>query len=377
MKREKVYIIGLILTLLLAGCGSNKNEAPVKREAVSGVTVARINPVQVDAYYETSGTVRAKTVSIVASRVMGTVTSVRVKEGDKVAAGDILMTIDNRDTAQRVAATEASFNEAQSSREAAGEQRSLAEVTFKRYKNLYDEKVISGQEFDQIEVRKKVADADFNRASQAVERAKANLEEARVYHGFTQVRAPISGIVTEKKAETGSMATPGMPLYTIEDTSQFKIEAALDERLIKKVSPGMTAYVLFNKTNEKFTGRITKVVPSIDTASRTFIVEITLQDKSLRTGSYGKVLIPEGKKETLLIPVKSIVERGQLTGVFVVDDKGVITYRLIKAGKMYDEQTEVLSGLTKGERIIVSGVEKAIEGGMVKTVDSLKAVDSR
>lgn len=377
MKREKVYSIGLILTLLLAGCGSNKNEAPVKREAVNGVTVARINPVQVDAYYETSGTVRAKTVSIVASRVMGTVTSVRVKEGDKVAAGDILMTIDNRDTAQRVAATEAAFNEAQSAREAAGEQRSLSEVTFKRYKNLYDEKVISGQEFDQIEVRKKVADADFNRASQAVERVKANLEEARVYHGFTQVRAPISGIVTEKKTETGSMATPGMPLYTIEDTSQFKIEAALDERLMKKVSPGMTAYILFNKTNEKFTGRITKVVPSIDTASRTFIVEITLQDRSLRTGSYGKVLIPEGKKETLLIPVKSIVERGQLTGVFVVDDKGVITYRLIKAGKMYDEQTEVLSGLTKGESIIVSGVEKAIEGGMVKTVDSLKAVDSR
>ena len=370
MKREKVYIIGLILTLLLAGCGSNKNEAPVKREAVSGVTVARINPVQVDAYYETSGTVRAKTVSIVASRVMGTVTSVRVKEGDKVSAGDILMTIDNRDTAQRVAATEAAFNEAQSAREAAGEQRSLSEVTFKRYKNLYDEKVISGQEFDQIEVRKKVADADFNRASQAVERVKANLEEARVYHGFTQVRAPISGIVTEKKTETGSMATPGMPLYTIEDTSQFKIEAALDERLMKKVSPGMTAYVLFNKTNEKFTGRITKVVPSIDTASRTFIVEITLQDRSLRTGSYGKVLIPEGKKETLLIPVKSIVERGQLTGVFVVDDKGVITYRLIKAGKMYDEQTEVLSGLTKGESIIVSGVEKAIEGGIIKTVDS-------
>lgn len=181
MKRKKVCIIGLVLTFLLAGCGSNKKEAPVKRETVSGVTVARINPVQVDAYYETSGTVRAKTVSIVASRVMGTVTSIKAKEGDKVAAGDILMTIDNRDTTQRVAATEAAFNEAQSAREAAGEQRSLAEVTFKLFKNLYDEKVISGQEFDQIEVRKKVADADFNRASQGAERAKANLEEARVY----------------------------------------------------------------------------------------------------------------------------------------------------------------------------------------------------
>ena len=336
MKIEKAYVIGLglIFILVLAGCGSNKNEAPVKREVVSGVTVMKIDPATVDDYYETSGTVRAKTVSIVASRVMGTVTSVKMKEGDKVTAGDILMTIDNRDTAQRVAAAEAAFKEAQSARQAAGEQRSLAEVTYKRFKNLYDEKVISRQEFDQIEMQKKVSDAEFNRMSQGVERAKANLEEARVYHGFTQVRAPISGIVTEKKIEAGSLATPGMPLYTVEDTSQFKIEAAIDEGLIKKVSPGMPAYVLFDKTGEKVNGRITKVVPSIDPASRTFLVEVTLQDRSLRTGSYGKVLIPQGKKESLLIPAGAIVERGQLTGVFVVDEKGIITYRLIKAGRV-------------------------------------------
>ena len=368
MKIEKAYVIGLglIFILVLAGCGSSKNETPVKREVVSGVTVMKINPAQIDDYFETSGTVRAKTVSIVASRVMGTVTSVKMKEGDKVTAGDILMTIDNRDTAQRVAATEAAFNEAQSARAASGEQRSLAEVTYSRYKNLYNEKVISRQEFDQIEMQKKVSDAEFNRMSQSVERARANLEEARVYHGFTQVRAPISGIVTEKKIEAGSMATPGMPLYTVEDTSQFKIEAAIDEGLMKKVSPGMPAYVLFDKTGEKVNGRIVKVVPSIDPASRTFLVEITIQDRSLRTGSYGKVLIPQGKKESLLIPVGAIVERGQLTGVFVVDEKGIITYRLIKTGRVYDGLAEVLSGLSKGESIIVSGMEKAIDGGIVK-----------
>jgi RND family efflux transporter MFP subunit len=367
MKIEKAYIIGLalIFILVLAGC-SSKNETPVKREIVSGITVMKVNPAQVDDYFETSGTVRAKTVSIVASRVMGTITSVKVKEGDKVTAGDVLMTIDNRDTAQRVAATEAAFSEAQSARAASGEQRSLAEVTYSRYKNLYNEKVISRQEFDQIEMQKKVSDAEFNRVSQGVERAKANLEEARVYHGFTQVRAPISGIVTEKKIESGSLATPGMPLCTVEDTSQFKIEAAIDEGLIKKVSPGMAAYILFDKTGEKITGRITKVVPSIDPASRTFLVEVTIQDRSLRSGSYGKVLIPQGKKESLLIPAGAIVERGQLTGVFVVDEKGVIAYRLIKTGRVYDGLAEVLSGLSKGEGIIVSGMEKAIDGGIVK-----------
>ena len=227
-------------------------------------------------------------------------------------------------------------------------------------------KVISRQEFDQIEMQKKVSDAEFGRMSQSVERARANLEEARVYHGFTQVRAPISGIVTEKKIEAGSLATPGMPLYTVEDTSQFKIEAAIDEGLMKEVSPGMPAYVLFDKTGEKVNGRIVQGVPSIDPASRTFLIEIAIQDRSLRTGSYGKVLIPQGKKETLLIPVGSIVERGQLTGIFVVDEKGVITYRLIKAGRTSDGLAEVLSGLSKGELIIVSGMEKAIDGGIIK-----------
>jgi RND family efflux transporter MFP subunit len=368
MKIEKAYVIGLgfIFILVLAGCGSSKNETPVKREIVSGVTVMKVNPTQIDDYFETSGTVRAKTVSIVASRVMGTITSVKVKEGDKVRAGDILMTIDNRDTAQRVAATEAAFNEAQSARAASGEQRSLAEVTYSRYRNLYNEKVISRQEFDQIEMKKKVSDAEFNRMSQSVERARANLEEARVYHGFTQVRAPISGIVTEKKIEAGSMATPGMPLCTVEDTSQLKIEAAIDESLINKVYPGMPAYMLFDKTGEKLNGRVVKVVPSIDPSSRTFPVEIAIQDRSLRTGLYGKVFIPQGKKESLLIPVGAIVERGQLTGVFVVDEKGIIAYRLIKTRGVFDGRAEVLSGLSKGESVIVSGMERAVDGGVIK-----------
>ncbi len=368
MKIERAYGIGLgfISILLLAGCGDNKNETPVKREVVTGVTVMKIDPKTVDDYYETSGTVRAKTVSIVSSRVMGIVTSVKVKEGDKVAAGEILMTVDNRDTTQRVAAAAAALNEAQSARQASEEQRSLSEVTYKRFTNLYNEKVISRQEFDQIEMQKKVADAEFDRMSQGVERARANLEEARVYLGFTQVKAPISGFVTEKKIETGSMATPGMQLYTVEDTSQFKIEAAVDESLIKKVSPGTPAYVLFDKAGEKVPGRITKVVPAIDPASRTFSVEVTMEDRSLRSGTYGKVLIPQGKKESLLVPTGSIVERGQLTGVFVVDDKGVVTYRLIKTGRIYEGLAEVLSGLSKGESVIVSGMEKAVDGGIIK-----------
>lgn len=368
---QRINVIVLMISafftsVTFVGCGDNK-EQTIKRPLVSGIETQEIKPAQVDTFYETSGTVRAKTVSVIASRVMGTIVSIKAQEGDYVKAGDILASIDSRDAAQRMAAAEAAVNEAQHNREVASEQRSLADITYRRYKNLYDEKVISRQEFDQIEMQKKVADAEYARTSQMLERTGANLEEARVNYGFFQIKTPISGIVTQKKTEIGSMATPGMHLYTVEDVSQFKIETTIDEGLSGKITRGMTVHVVFDRTGEQVDGRVTKVVPFVDPGSRTFPVEIVFHNtRSLKSGSYVKILIPFGKKETLLVPDKSLVERGQLTGVFVVDSQGVITYRLIKTGKTYSGQTEVLSGLTKGDKVIISGIEKAVDGGVVK-----------
>jgi multidrug efflux pump subunit AcrA (membrane-fusion protein) len=81
---------------------------------------------------------------------------------------------------------------------------------------------------------------------------------------------------------------------------------------------------------------------------------------------YTKVLLPEGKKDILLVPKKAVVERGQLTGVFIKDDKGVLTYRLVKTGRLFGDNVELVSGLRAGESIVVEGVEKSVDGGMVK-----------
>jgi RND family efflux transporter MFP subunit len=367
--RGSVAIIFFVffLNILLSGCNNGKEEQTLKRPLVSGIETQEIKPTQVNSFYETSGTVRARTVSIVASRVMGVITAAKAQEGDPVNAGDVLAVVDNRDAVQRLAAAEAAVNETQNSREMAAERRSLADVTYERYKNLYDEKVVSRQEFDQIEMQKKVSDAEYARINRMLERTKANLEEVRVNYGFYQIRAPISGVVTEKKIETGSMAAPGMHLYTVEDTSQFKIEAAVDEGLAGKVFRDMTIPVIFDQTGEQTHGRVTKVVPFVDPGSRTFSVEITLHNAhSLKSGSYGKVLIPTGKKIALLVPDQAIVERGQLTGVFIVDNRDIIAYRLIKTGKTYGNRTEVLSGLREGDKVIVSGVEKAVDGGLAE-----------
>jgi RND family efflux transporter MFP subunit len=325
-----------------------------------------MSPCKVEAVYETSGTVRAGVTSNLASRVFGTVTKVHVKEGDRVRAGDILAAIDNRDARQRMNAAEAGFNEASKAREAAATQSGLADITSRRYANLYKEKVVSQQEFDQIEAQKNVAALELERAALAAGRAKALLEEARVHFGFTEIRAPFAGIVTAKKIEQGAMATPGMHLFTVEDTSGFKIDAPVDERLSGRLNPGLPVKIRFEATGETAAGTITKVVPAIDPATRSFIVEAALKDKALRSGQYAKVLIPEGTKEVLLVPATSIVEKGRLTGVYAVDDKGVVNYRLIRKGAVFEGGVEVLSGVRGGDRIIVGGVEKAVDGGIVK-----------
>jgi RND family efflux transporter MFP subunit len=366
--RAIVPVIGIVAVLVLAGCKDKvkPGTVEVKRQIVTGITLAKVGSETVDTFYQTAGTVKAKTISAVASRTMGTVTSITVREGDRVSAGQTLIVLDDRDMSHRVAAGEASYNEAAQGLEAAEQQKFLAEVTYRRYGRLYDEKAVSRHEMDQIETQTKVARIEYERAKASVNRAKAMLEEARIHHGFTRVNAPFAGIVTEKRIEVGSMASPGVPLLILEDTSLFKVEAAVDERFSGKVKTGMPVQIVFDGAGKTLRGSIMEVVPSIDPVSRTFLIKVAVNAPFLRTGLYGKVLIPDGKRDVILVPKKAVVEKGQLTGAYIADDKGVLAYRLIKTGKPYDGRVEVLSGLKTGDAVVVDGMEKAVDGGMIK-----------
>jgi RND family efflux transporter MFP subunit len=354
MKRSIYTLLIMVMTGgVLAGCGDKVKPGvhEVNREQVTGIKSEVLKPSEVDEYFETTGTVRAKTISVIASRMMGTVTSLRVKEGDRVGAGQLLVVIDDRDVAQRVKAAEKGL-------EGAKQQQSLSDITYQRYKKLYDEKVIAGQELDQFETQKKVADIEY-------ERAKAMLAEARVYHGFTRITSPVSGVVTEKKTELGSMAVPGMSMLTVEDNSAFRVEVNADEKLAGRLKAGMTVSVFIDSFNRELAGKVSEIVPSIDPMTRSFLVKIAISDKDLKNGYYARIAMPVGKKQVLLVPKKAVVEKGQLTGVYTIDKNSVIAYRLVRAGKPYGDKVEILSGLNPGDTVIVDGVEKAVDGGIV------------
>jgi len=354
-ERKRIVAVrtALMALALLAGCGDRvaPGTADVKRPAVTGVTVSAVQPARVGEFYETSGTVRARVSSVIASRVMGTVTAVHVRAGDRVTAGQLLATIDDRDAAQRVRAAEQAF-------EAAKQGRSMAELTWQRYRKLHDEKALARQEIDQIETQKKVADAQY-------EQARAGLEEARVWQGFTRITAPLPGVVTERRVDPGSMAMPGMPLFTVEGDGGFQLEAAVDEALSGKVRVGTGAAVTIDTLGLDTAGRVIEVVPAVDPATRTFIVKIALAGRGLKSGLFARVRLPRGEREAILVPKEAVVERGQLTGVFAVDPRGIVTYRLVRTGKAFEGGLEVLSGLQAGDRIITAGLEKAVDGGQI------------
>lgn len=356
----------LFVVVLALSCGSDKDNDGVERPDVSGVKTEELRETEAKELYRTSGTVRAGTISDVASRVMGRVTSIKVEEGDRVTKGELLLTIEDDDIKQKALAAEESYRVAEKAYKAAEHNKRLAETTYDRYRNLYQDRAISLQEMDEVETRKNIAALEYEKARAALNRAKANYEEARVNLGFTNLKAPSSGIVTEKHIEVGSMASPGIPLLRVEDDSTYRIDASVDEAHHDKLTPGMTVTAELGSSGRNVEGTVTEVVPAVDPRTRTFLVKIALDGESLKTGQYARVLIPVGMKEAIIVPKQAVVEKGQLVGVYTVGVNGVISYRLIRTGNEYDGGVEVLSGLKEGDTIIVEGTDKAVDGGILE-----------
>lgn len=372
MKKREVILLSAIIiaSLLFAGCNNKvkPGSSDVKRPIISSVTMKKVKPTVVDVYNETAGTIKAKNISVIASKVLGTITGIQVKEGDRVSAGQILLTLDDRDVAARVTAAQAGYREAIKALEMTQQNQSLASTTNERYRQLYKENAISKQQMDQVATQGKVAELDFERTKESVNRAQASLAEARAYYDFTQLVAPTAGIITAKKIDTGSMAVPGVPLLVLEDDSSYTLESDVDESVAGKIFLGMTTDIRVDSLGKSMQGLIAEVAPTIDPATRKLHIKIDVKGDGLKSGLYAQVKIPTNKKEAILVNKTTIVEKGQLNGVYVVDAMGLIVYRIVRMGKQYDQQVEILSGINAGETIIVDGLENVVDGGVVKEV---------
>lgn len=364
---NRLLIPLIVLMTLVAGCEKHNGEpaAAIQRPAVNGVAVLTLTPTSVTEYYENTGTITASSTTAVAAKLMGTVTRILVREGDTIRKGDLLLLVDDRDISRRVAAAEAAVRETAKAIGAAAENLALAELTADRYQNLFDKEALSRQERDQVQTSRKIAALEYERLGESADRAAAGLEEARIMLGYTRITAPYDGLIRKKLIETGEMVLPGNPLFIMEDPSALEIEMHVNEQLTNRLQTGQTVLVEIPSQGSQFHAAITDIIATVDPGSRTFLVKIGLPGQELMSGLFARVRIPVGARELILVPADALVAKGQLTGVYTVTPEKNIRYRLVRPGRSYPEGIEIAAGLKAGERVIVDGLDRVVDGGVL------------
>lgn len=369
MKTRKAIVVGasLALTLIVSGVSGCSNERHIEAaapETVSNVPIIVAQKSAVPDWLEAVGTVRAAQTSQLASQIMGNIVAVQSHEGERVESGQVLVAID--DTQQRAAVEQASAVQlaAQKDVTAAESELALAQSTLKRYEQLYEKKSISPQEFDEIKTRAQSAEARRDMARAGLAQADAALAQARTSLSYTRIRAPFAGVVTERKADPGTMASPGMPILTLEDTRNYRLEVTVDESDVRLVHLGQSTPVNIEALgSSEITGKVVQLVPAADPGSRSFLVKLELpKDAHLRSGLFGRAQFPRGERYALLIPRSAVVERGQLQGVYVLDSEQIASLHYVTLGQTSGQQVEVLSGLAGGEKVIAASADRELGG---------------
>jgi multidrug efflux pump subunit AcrA (membrane-fusion protein) len=374
----------LLAVGLISGCGESiepgRTPSGAPPTVSAPVEAARL---QTQPFlYEAVGTITARTASTVASKLMGTVLQVKVQEGASVKEGDVLVVLDQRQVSARYEQAQAAVQEARkaeasarSAREAAKAAADLARTTYARYVQLLKESSVSQQEFDEVAARHRQADATLTQttsmleaAGNRVQQAQAALDAANVNRKDAVVRAPYSGRITAKMIDVGDLASPGTPFFTIEKAGVFCADLVLPEDHIESVRLDQQVTVRIPALgNAELFGRIGRIVPSADPKSRSFLVKVGLpEDERIRSGMFARVLVPVGKSGMLLIPDSAVVRRGQLTGIYLVDPEERASFRLIREGKHFGDQVEVISGLHEGDRYVVAPPPTIVDGAKVE-----------
>jgi RND family efflux transporter MFP subunit len=344
---------------------------------------------------ELSGTIRPVEQATLSTRVMGRITQLSLESGDRFRKGDILTRIDVMDmTAQtsqaqsgvaqaqaEVARSQATLNQLESQKLEAQAALRLAQINQSRMAQLQTEGVVAQSRLDeanttldtararvaQTEAGIRQAQAAIAQASAAVNRAESSVTSASVSESYGKVIAPFDGVVVQKLAYEGEMASPGTALLKIENPDKLQLEIAVPEENLRFVRVGQPVKVRLDAADRTLNATIQQIVPAADPNSRSFLVKIPLSNSGRSiSGMFGRIALPLGEKqETILIPADALIQRGQLQGVYVVVSKGsqpTAVLRWVKTGKSQNGQIEIVAGLMNGDRIITHNIAHLADG---------------
>lgn len=335
-------LAALVMAILwFSGAFETGKHAPGEEERPPGLAHPKIQDQAVrenrPAFYVAVGTIRSRTEATVAAQVSGRVTGVKVDAGATVEQGDLLATLDSQEIETRVGQTRSGLDSAKA-------ELADAELHYGRIKRLLPERAATQVQMD-------TADARLKQARAAVASARKKLEEARIVLDYTQVRAPMTGVVSKRAADPGDLAYPGRPLFVIHNPKGLRLEAYVREGMIGRVKRDQTVEVELTALSETVEGAVEEIVPSADPVSRSFLVKVALPvTEGLYPGMFGRLRIRLEQRPTVLVPASAVSQVGQLKTVLLLKD-GRWVRRYVTLGESTGERVEILSGLEGGETI--------------------------
>lgn len=355
MKYTKFLLIPAAATLiaLLPSCSEDvskkeqNNDKPIMVELSSNTQGITTNGLTFTGQVESAHTTN------VATRIMGYITKIYVKAGDRVQAGQLLFTVNSADIQAKQAQVDAMLKQAESAFH-------VAQKDFDRYNALYKQNSASAKELEQITMQ-------YQSAKAGVEAAKGMQHEVKSQLTYANVVSPFSGTVTQKLADEGSLANPGMPILTIEQGGTLQITALVPETDIAQIKLGAVANVNVEAANKQFTSKLVQMNPSSQFTGGQYIVKLAIptnEVNGLFAGMYATVNLnynlnlkkPDTKLDStsvVMLPKQVLVYRDQLVGVYTISAEKTAVLRWLRLGKTVGDKVEVLSGLSKNESYIV------------------------
>ncbi len=343
--------------LLSGGCGSQSHDQGSQAGSTVKAPVFRASLQRFPIFTTAMGTLEPYEKAQLATRIMGQVKRVNVEEGDRVSLGQVLIQLDSRDISSRIEQSEAGLAAARS-------QFNNARAYYERIKKLYEEKSATRQALDN-------ARTQYESAEAAVRAAEGRITEDRAGLAYTNITAPFAGFVTSRSVQKGDMASPGMPLVTVEMQDSMKILTTVSEKDVGMINVGEVAWVETDVPGmERREARVEVVLQGGNPKTRRFKVKLIManEDSKLRSGMFARVYFKTGSVQTLAVPDSVVVRRGQLTGLFVLDEENRLRLRWVRLGRTRGSSVEVLSGLTAGEKVVAGGLRLLREGQTVEEV---------
>lgn len=278
------------------------------------------------------------------SQISGALLAVNVEEGNAVREGAVLARLDSRELEAQLASAEAALE--------------LARRTAERSEQLRAQQIVTAAEYD--------------RDQAALAASRATRDQLRTRVGYATVRAPISGLVTEKRVERGDVVSTNTPLFTIADKSTLVVRVMVSELDVTALEDGDAVEVMVDAFPDRtFRGRIRRIFPSADPASRLVPVEVALTGgdaRDLTMGFLARVRFRLAPRENILmIPATALIETVGQPAVFLLHGTSV-TRRTVERGETFEGRVEIRNGLVPGDSVIVAGQNMLRDGATVRVV---------